>query len=172
MFDGIEALSIEFNESDNNINIYLLLSTAVLYVLLFFGIFDNFRRGKDVYNFIYVFLFKCLSFMVAFIIFNTTSSFDRITIKQLYMHFAEKNFKDMFLTATNIVSSLDIILNFVSLSLLIRKILRAEKEGKGTFRELLYKRYDLVSKSDDGECEGPNQQSVFSVNVEYPNAAN
>lgn len=170
--DGIEGLCIEFNESDKNINIFLLVSMGVLHLTLFSFILSKSCREEDVYTFNYVFFFKCISLTVAFIIFNTTSSFDRNTFEQLYIHFADGNFKDMFLTAMNFVSIWDMILNFFSLIIMFWKIERAAKEGKGTFRELFYMRLNPLSKSYHRECEVPNQQNVFSVNVEYPNAAN
>lgn len=149
VFDGFEGLSIAFNESDNDINIYLIVLTSVLYVILCICIIVKYHRKKDVYKFNYIFSFKFISLSVAFIIFYTTSSFDWNTIEQLYIHFADWNFKDMFLTAMNIVSFLDIILNSFSLIFLIWKIHRAVKEGEGTFCKLFFKRLDLVSDSDD-----------------------
>lgn len=172
-FDGMEGLSIKFNElDDNNINIFLVVLTAACYVTLFICIFVKYRRGEDVYTIKFVIYFKCISFWAAFIIFKTTSNFDWNTIKQLYIHFTDWEIKEMFLTAINLISFLDIILSFFSLIFLILKIHSALKDGKGTFREVCTMRFDLASKSDAGECEGQNQQSVFSVNVEYPNTAN
>lgn len=166
VFDGIESLSMMFKESDETINTYLIVLMSVLYVILIICIVAKNRRGKDVYKFNYVFSFKCVSLVVAFIIFNTTSSFDWNTIEQLYTHLLDWNFQNMFLTALNIVSFLDIILNFFSLIFLFFKIHRAVKEGKGTYSKLFYKRFELLSKFDEGTCERPNQQSVFSVNAE------
>lgn len=171
-FDGFEGSSIEFNElDDNDDNIILVVVTAVLYVTLFIRILVKYKRGEDVYKFHYVILFKLISLFAAFVIFNTTSSFDWNTIKQLYIHFTDWEIKEMLLTAINLISFLDIILNFFSIFFLLCKIYRAKKDEKGTFRERCTKSLYLASKSDAGECEGQNQQSVFSVNVEYPNAA-
>lgn len=173
VFDGIEGLSIEFNEvDDNNFNIVMVVLTAFFYLTLFFYIFVKYRRGEDVYTIQFVVFFKCISFAAAFIIFNTTSSFDWNTIKQLYIHFTDWEIKEMFMTAIHLISFLDIIFSFFSLTFLIVKIHSALKDGKGTFRQVCTMRFDLASKSDAGECEGQNQQSVFSVNVEYPNTAN
>lgn len=119
VFDGIKGLSIEFKESDESINIYLIVLTPVLYVTRIICIVVNYRPEKDVYKFNNVFYFKCISSAVAFVIFNETSSFDWISTEQLYIHFADWNFKDMVLTAMNIVSFLDIILNFFSLIFVI-----------------------------------------------------
>lgn len=149
VFDGFEGLSIAFKEGDERINISLIVITLALYVILCISIVVKYFRKNDVYKFNYVFSFKFMSLAVAFIIFDTTSSFDWNTIEQLYINFADWKFKDMFLTAMNIVSFLDIILNSSSLIFLILKIHKAVKEGEGTFRELLYTRLDLVSKSDD-----------------------
>lgn len=58
-FDGFEGLSIEFNElDDNDVNIILVVVTAVLYVTLFIRILVKYRRGEDVYKFKYVFFFS------------------------------------------------------------------------------------------------------------------
>lgn len=53
--DGIEGLCIEFNESDNDINISLLVLMAVLYFTLFSFILSKYCREEDVYTLIYVF---------------------------------------------------------------------------------------------------------------------
>lgn len=76
VFDGIKGLSIEFKESDESINIYLIVLTPVLYVTRIICIVVNYRPEKDVYKFNNVFYFKCISSAVAFVIFNETSSFD------------------------------------------------------------------------------------------------
>lgn len=149
VFDGFEGLSIAFKEGDERINISLIVITLALYVILCISIVVKYFRKNDVYKFNYVFSFKFMSLAVAFIIFDTTSSFDWNTIEQLYINFADWKFKDMFLTAMNIVSFLDIILNSFSLIFLIWKIHRAVKEGEGTFCKLFFKRLDVVSDSDD-----------------------
>lgn len=161
LFDGIEGLSIEFKEIADNINIYLIGLTAVLYVILCICIVVKYRRGKDpeVYKFNYVISFKVISLVVAFIIFYTTSNFDWNTIQQLYNHLADSNFTDIFLTAINIVSFLDIILNSFSLIFLIWKIHKAVKEGKGTYCEVLFKKSYFSSASDDGGATGQNNKA-------------
>lgn len=164
LFDGFECLSLEFKKS--NENIYLISSMAFLYVIFLVRTLYAYCRGKDVYKFNYIFFFKMISLGVAFVIFYTTSSFNWNTIKQLYIHFKDWEFQKMFLTVMNTVSLLDIILNFFSLVFLISKITRAVKRGKNTSCNPFFKRFDLLGKSDNGTCERPNQQVVFSVNVE------
>lgn len=171
LFDGIEGLSIEFKEIDDNINIYLIGLTAVLYVILCICIVVKYRRGKDpeVYKFNYVISFKVISLVVAFIIFYTTSNFDWNTIEQLYNHLADSNFTDIFLTAINIVSFLDIVLNSFSLIFLIWKIHKAVKEGKGTYCKVLFKKFDFSSASEDGSATGQNNKAY---STETPNSSN
>lgn len=159
LFDGIEGLSIEFKEIADNINIYLIGLTAVLYVILCICIVVKYRRGKEVYKFNYVISFKVISLVVAFIIFYTTSNFDSNTIEQLYNHLADSNFTDIFLTAIHIVSFLDIVLNSFSL---IWKIHKAVKEGKGTYCEVLFKKFYFSSASDDGSATGQNNKAYSS----------
>lgn len=159
LFDGIEGLSIEFKEIADNINIYLIGLTAVLYDILCICILVKYRRGKEVYKFNYVISFKVISLVVAFIIFYTTSNFDSNTIEQLYNHLADSNFTDIFLTAIHIVSFLDIVLNSFSL---IWKIHKAVKEGKGTYCEVLFKKFYFSSASDDGSATGQNNKAYSS----------
>lgn len=59
VFDGIEGLSIEFNEvDDNNFNIVMVVLTAFFYLNLFFYIFVKYRRGEDVYTIKFVVFFS------------------------------------------------------------------------------------------------------------------
>lgn len=169
LFDGIEGLSIEFKEIDDNINIYLIGLAAVLYAILCICIVVNYRREKGVYTFNYVISFKVISLVVAFIIFYTTSNFDWNTIEQLYNHLADSNFTDIFLTAINIVSFLDIILNSFSLIFLIWKIHKAVKEGNGTYCKVLFKKFDFSSASEDGSATGQNNKAY---STETPNSSN
>lgn len=168
LFDGIEGLSIEFKEIDDNINIYLIGLAAVLYAILCICIVVNYRREQGVYTFNYVISFKVISLVVAFIIFYTTSNFDWNTIEQLYNHLADSNFTDIFLTAINIVSFLDIILSSFSLIFLIWKIHKAVKEGKGTYCKVLFK-FDFSSASEDGSATGQNNKTY---STETPNSSN
>lgn len=163
LFDGFECLSLEFKK--RNENKYLISSMAIVYVIFLVRTFYCYCRGKDVYKFNYIFLFKLISLGVAFVIFYTTSSFNWDTIEQLYIHFKDWEFQKMFLTIMNTVSLLDMILNFSSLVFLILKITRAAKRGKNTSGNPLFQRFDRLGKSDNEACEGPNQQVVFSVNV-------
>lgn len=55
VLDVIESLSIEFSEIDEDINIYLIVPTAVLYVILCICIADKHQRGEAVYKFNYIF---------------------------------------------------------------------------------------------------------------------
>lgn len=152
LFDGIEGLSIEFKEIDDNINIYLIGLTAVLYVILCICIVVKYRRVEEVYKFNYVISFKVISLVVAFIIFYTTSNFD-------------------FLTAINIVSFLDRILNSFSLIFLIWKIHKAVKEGKGTYCKVLFKKFDFSSASDDGSATGQNNKAYSPQTLNSLNEA-
>lgn len=63
VLDGIEGLSIEFNEvDDNNFNIVMVVLTAFFYLTLFFYIFGKYRRGEDVYTITFVFFFQVYIF--------------------------------------------------------------------------------------------------------------
>lgn len=139
---------------------------AFLYVIFLVRTSYCYCRGKEVYKFNYILFFKLISLGVAFVVFYTTSSFDWNTMKQLYDHFMDGEIEKMFLTIMNTVSLLDIMLNFFSLIFLISKITRAIKRGKNTSCNHFFERFDLLGKSDNVTCERPNQQVVFSVNIE------
>lgn len=136
VFDICESLSIAFYKTDNATNIILLVLAAALCITLFIFIYLIRREDEKEYYYTYVFLFKFVSLAVAVIVFNGTSNFDPNTIEQLYIHFADGNFKDMFLSAVNFISILDMILNSISLILLIWKFHRDDK-----------------NKEDDMSCE-------------------
>lgn len=72
LFDGFECLSLEFKK--RNENKYLISSMAIVYVIFLVRTFYCYCRGKDVYKFNYIFLFKLISLGVAFVIFYTTSN--------------------------------------------------------------------------------------------------
>lgn len=155
LFDGFECLSLEFKKRKENI--YIISGMAFVYVIFLVRTLYCYCRGKEVYKFNYILFFKLISLGVAFVVFYTTSSFDWNTIKQLYDHFMDGEIEKMFLTIMNTVSLLDIMLNFFSLII---------KRGKNTSCNHFFKRFDLLGKSDNGTCERPNQQVVFSVNIE------
>lgn len=163
VFDGFECLSFVFQTNYKDVNIYLIILMAILYAILFGFVGIRSRRKKIVYKFNYLLFFKLISLGVAIVIFYTTSGFDWSTFTELYTHFADWKFEQMFLTGANIVSLVDIILNFSCLMLMIFKLHKAVKNEKSTYRKLFFKSYDVLGKSDIGACEGPNQQSVSSV---------
>lgn len=165
LLDCVECVSLEYRKRDENL--YIIMAIAV-YLLLIVRILWRYCNGKYVYKFNYILYFKCISFSVAFLIFYVTSDLDRETIKQLYVQFMEGEFKEIFLTVVNTGSLLDIALNVFSLIFLLLKFRNANKKGKDTYRKSFHKRFDLLGKSDfeDGSVEIPNQQNIFTVDIE------
>lgn len=162
LLDCVECISLEYRK--RNENLYILMALGV-YLLLIIRIVYRSCNGKDVYKFNYILSFKCISIIVAFLIFYVTSDLDKETIKQLYVHFVEGEFKELFLFVVNTVSLLDIALNFFSLIFLLFKFLNAKKKDKDTCCKMTF---DLLGKSDleEGSVEIPNQQNIFTVDIE------
>lgn len=148
VLDGFECLYFVFQTNYKDVNIYLIILMAILYIILFGFVGIRSRRKKVVYKFNYLLFFKLISLGVAIVIFYATSGFDWNTFTELYTHFADLKFEEMFLTVMNIVSLVDIILNFSFLMLMIFKLHKAVKNEKGTYRKLFFKSYEDLGKSD------------------------
>lgn len=165
LVDCVECISLAYRQRDESLSIIVAI---FLYLPLIGLIVWRYCNEKDVYKFSYIFIFKCISTVVALLIRYVTSDFDKEIIKQLYVHLMEWKFKEIFLTVVNTVSLSDIILNVISLVLLCLKFRNAKKKGKDTYRKSFHKRFDLLGKSDfeDRSVEIPNLQNIFTVDIE------
>lgn len=165
LIDCTECITLAFRKRDATLSILVAIAG---YVMLIVRILWRYCKGKDVYKFNYILSFKLLSSLVAVLIFYVTSDFDRETIKQLYDHFMEGEFKEMFLTVVNTVSLCDMLLNVISLSFYFFKFCIAKKKEDTCFTSCCIRRFDLLGKSDfeDGSVEIQTQQDIFTVDIE------
>lgn len=166
LLDCVECTTLESRKRNET---WSILVAIAAYFILIVCIVCRYWKGKDVYKFNYILSFKLLSSLVALLIFYVTSDFDRETIKQLYDHFMEGEYQEMFLTVVNTVSLCDMLFNVISLIFLFLKFCIAKKKGKDTcFKSCCVRRFDILGKSDleDGSVEIPTQQDIFTVDIE------
>lgn len=129
LLDCVERITLESRKRNETLSILVAIAA---YFILIVCIVYRYWKGKDVYKFNYILSFKLLSSLVALLIFYVTSDFDRETIKQLYDHFMEGEYQEMFLTVVNTVSLCDMLFNVISLIFLFLKFCIAKKKVKDT----------------------------------------
>lgn len=129
LLDCVECITLESRKRNETLSI--LVAIAAYFILIVCTV-CRYWKGKDVYKFNYILSFKLLSSLVAVLIFYVTSDFDRETIKQLYDHFMEGVYQEMFLTVVNTVSLCYMLFNVISWIFLFLKFCIAKKKGKDT----------------------------------------
>lgn len=148
-FDVIEYVVLRLTVNQLDSEQFVEIFAVYTVFISFISIYRCFK--ENVYMFILMMLFKCISLSVAIMIFRASSDFEWRTInKQL----SSANFADTLLAMVIIVSFVDIWLNLGVMILQLIKIMCVVLQGRDTFCALFVRSFDRFGR----ELETPDRR--------------
>lgn len=153
-FDVIEYVILRLTVTKLDNEQFVEIFAVYTVFVLFISIYRCFK--ENVYMFIFMMIFKCISLSVAILIFRASSDFEwRAINKQL----SSADFSDTLLATVIVVSFVDIWLNLGVMILQLIKIMCVVLQGRDTFSALFVRSFDRFGR----ELEPRRFNNIFHI---------